>query len=312
MQGEVLSLMKLQIGTSHFLLSLGLILCISFRAAAQAPAGTSAPSKEEKQERGPTLYESFEGSSNTDGQFMSLNSAAGYVFNKHFSWDLGVPIIFTRGTTATGSKVSTNGLGDIYTDFRLGFKNPAVNYVTTLTGAAPTGDTKKGLSTGRATFDWGNNFSREFDRWTPFANLGVGNSLYNTSFFHRSFLTLGRVAHFEAGTGYDLGHSVSVSALAYDVAPWGQQKVFSRLVTRSSGGAGGVTRHGRVFENAAETTGSASLVRDNGFAAALDVTPVRALDFELAYSRSVHFQLNTISFGVGMNLSSLFRKPAAH
>ncbi|HYL11254.1 MAG TPA: hypothetical protein VEU31_10985, partial [Candidatus Acidoferrales bacterium] len=297
---------------THFFLVLGCIFFFPFGAAAQAPAGTAAPSKEEKQERGPTLYESFEGSSNTDGQFMDLNSAAGYIFNEHFSWDLGIPIFFTRGTTSTGSKVSTNGLGDIYTDFRLAFKNPAVNYVTTLTGAAPTGDPKKGLSTGRATFDWGNNFSREFGRWTPFANLGVGNSLYNTSFFHRSFITLGKVAHFEAGTEYDLGHSVSVSALAYDVAPWGQQKVFSRLVTRTSGGAGGVVRHNRVFENSVETTGGASLVRDNGFAAALDVNPVRALIFELAYSRSVHFQLNTISFGVGMNLSSLFRKPAGH
>src|SRR6266851_2453193 len=212
-------------GATHFLVVLGLVFLFPFRAAAQAPAGTSAPSKDEKQERGPTLYESFEGSSNIDGQFMDLNSAAGYVFNKHFSWDLGVPILFTRGTTSTGTKVSTNGLGDIYTDFRLAFRNPAVNYVTTLTGAVPTGDTKKGLSTGRVTFDWGNKFYREFGRWTPFANLGVGNSLYNTNFFHRSFLTLGKVAHFEAGTEYELGHSVSVSALAYDVAPWGQQKL---------------------------------------------------------------------------------------
>src|SRR5260370_38301965 len=99
---------------------------------------------------------------------MDLTSEAGYVFNKHFSWDLGIPIFFTRGTTSTGTQVSNTGLGDISTNFRLTFKNPPLNYVTTLTGAAPTGDTKKGLSTGRATSDWGNNFSQAFGSGTPF------------------------------------------------------------------------------------------------------------------------------------------------
>src|SRR5713226_6640920 len=236
--------MRFHKGARYFLVALAFFL--PGNAAPQAPAGTAAPRKGETQEHGLTLYESFEGSSNADGQAMDLTSAAGYAFNKHFSWGLGIPIFFTRGTTSTGTNVSNSGLGDIFTDLRLTFKNPAVNYVTALRGAAPSGDTKKGLSTGRATFDWSNNFSREFDRWTPFATLGVGNSLYNTPFFERPFVTLGKVAHFEAGTEYDLGHSVSVKASAYDVAPWGQQKVFSRLVTRTSGGAGGAVRHGRA------------------------------------------------------------------
>jgi hypothetical protein len=225
---------------------------------------------------------------------------------------MGVPIYFVRGTssTSTGTKTTTasNGIGDVFSDLRLTFNNPLVNYISTLTGAAPSGDSSRGRSTGRATFDWGNNFSREFGRWTPFANLGVGNSLYSTRFFHRPFLTLGKVAHFEAGTSFDLGHSLTVSASAYDVAPWGQQKVFSRLVTRSSGTTVGTGQHGRVFEKSAETTGGADLVRDNGFNAALDMSPSKYLDLELAYSHSVHFRLNTISFGVGFNLTPLFRK----
>ena len=64
-------------------------------------------------------------------------------------------------------------------------------------------------------------------------------------------------------------------------------------------------RHGRVFETSAETTGGASLVRDNGFNGALDFNPSPLVDFEVAYSRSVHYQLNTFSFGVGVNLSRL-------
>jgi len=289
--------------------ALGLLLCTS-QAAAQSSGTSGTPPKEDKKEgRGVTLYEAFEGSTNTDGQVMDLNTTAGYIFNRHFSWDVGLPVFFLNGTTSTGTKITSNGIGDVYTDFRFAFNNPAVHYVTALSGSAPTGDSSRGLTTGRATVNWGNSFSREFDKWTPFANINVGNSLYNTAYFRRPFLTLGKVATFEAGTAYDLGHSFSVSASAYDVAPWGTQKVFSRIVSRSSvggpGGPGGLVRHGRVFETAAETTGGASLVRDNGFNAAMDFNPAPAVDFEVAYSRSVHYQLNTFSFGIGVNLSRL-------
>jgi hypothetical protein len=292
--------------------AVGLLLWTN-QAAAQSTGTSGTPPKgEKKEERGVTLYEAFEGSTNTEGQAMDLNTTAGYIFNRHFSWDVGLPVFFLNGTTSTGSKITSNGIGDVYTDFRLAFNNPAVHYVTALSGSAPTGDSSKGRSTGRATANWGNSFSREFDKWTPFANINFGNSLYNTSYFRRPFLTLGKVATFEAGTAYDLGHSFSMSASAYDVAPWGTQKVFSRIISRSSvggpggpGGPGGSVRHGRVFETSAETTGGASLVRDNGFNGALDFNPAPTVDFEVAYSRSVHYQLNTFSFGIGVNLSRL-------
>jgi hypothetical protein len=287
----------------------GLLLCTS-QAAAQSTGTSGTPPKEEKkEERGVTLYEAFEGSTNTDGQAMDLNTTAGYIFNRHFSWDAGLPVFFLNGTSTTGSKVSSNGIGDVYTDFRFTTNNTAIHYVTALSGSAPTGDSSKGRSTGRATVNWGNSFSREFGKWTPFANVNLGNSLYNTTYFRRPFLTLGPVATFEAGPAYDLGHSFSVSASAYDVAPWGTQKVFSRIIGRSGVGGpgrpGGLVRRGRVFETAAETTGGASLVRDNGFNAALDFNPAPTIDFEVAYSHSVHYQLDTFSFGVGVNLSRL-------
>ena len=301
--------MRLFVGKHSIVLlwTMGLLFWTS-QAAAQSSGTSGAPPKEDKKEEGGvTLYEAFEGSSSTDGQVMDLNTTAGYIFSKHFSWDAGLPVFFLNGTTATGAKASSNGIGDMYTDFRFTFNNPAVHYVTALSGSVPTGDSSKGRSTGRVTVNWGNSFSHEFDKWTPFANINLGNSLYNTSYLRRPFLTLGKVATFEAGTAYDLGHSFSVSASAYDVAPWGQQKVFSRIIGRSSpAGPGGSIRHGRVFENAAETTGGASLVRDNGFNAALDFNPSPAVDFEVAFSRSVHYQLNTFSFGIGVNLSRIF------
>src|SRR5260370_4811937 len=117
---------------ARYLLIVALAFFLAEAAAAQTSAGTAAPRKGEQQEHGLTLSESFEGSSNADGQAMDLSSAAGYIFNKHFSWDLGIPIFFTRGTTSTGTKVSNTGLGDIFTNFRLTVNTPAVNYATTL------------------------------------------------------------------------------------------------------------------------------------------------------------------------------------
>src|SRR5260370_18395340 len=122
--------MRFHKGATYFLVALAFILPRS--AAAQAPAGTAAPRKGETQEHGLTLIESFEGSSNADGQAMDLTSAAGYVFNKHFSWDLGIPIFFTRATTSTGTKVTNTRLRDIFTALQLTFNNPALNYVTAL------------------------------------------------------------------------------------------------------------------------------------------------------------------------------------
>jgi len=204
--------------------AMGLLFCAGQTAAQSTGTSGTPPKEEKKEERGITLYEAFEGSTNTDGQVMDLNTTAGYIFNRHFSWDAGLPVFFFNGTTSTGTKTTSNGIGDAYTDFRLTFNNPAFHYVIALSGSVPTGDSSKGRSTGRATVNWGNSFSREFNKWTPFANINVGNSLYNTGYFRRPFLTLGKVATFEAGTAYDLGHSFSVSASAYDVAPWARKK----------------------------------------------------------------------------------------
>jgi len=287
---------------------LGMSLLWTPRLRAQAPAA-SGPAAKEKPEHGFTLVESFEGSSNDDGQIMSFTSAAGYLFNKHFSVDLGIPVDFDRvqTTTLTGTTTTTNaGVGDVFTALHFLFKNPVVNYGSTLTATVPTGDSSKGLSTGRATFDWSNTIARDFGRWTPFLTAGVGNSLFNTRAFHRPYLTLGKVAHFEAGTSFDLGHSFSVSASLYDVAPWGTQKMYSRMVTRSAPVPTGAGKHGRAYQTSPVTSGSADLVRDNGFNAGLDFSPVKYLDLGVAYSRSVHLDLDTFSFGVSFNLSPLF------
>ncbi len=291
--------------TVRIFLLAGLTLGLVPRLAAQSTA-SSQPSGEQ-QEKGTILIESFEGSSNTDGWITNLNSTAGYKFNPHFQVAAGIPVYFIHAPSSKPGTSSSNGLGNPYVNVGWAAKNPAINYGSTLNGAFPTADTKKGLSTGRVTFDWDNRFDREFSRFTPFADAGVGNSLSDRRFFKRPFMSLGKVAHFEAGTEVNLWRSLSVSVSGYDVLPWGHQKVFSRLIKRGSTGSGTV-QHGRVFENAAETVGGASLTRDTGFNIGFDLAPRPYLDFTLGYSRSMNYALDTISFGVGLNLGEILRK----
>ena len=260
--------------------------------------------------------EEFDGSTNSEGQVMSIDSSVGYVFSRHFGVDAGIPIYFVRGTstTSTGGTTTTSndGLGDAYLQLRFEFANPVLNYKTVLTGTAPTGSASAGLSTGHATYDWTNHFDHHFDhhfgRLVPFVEAGVGNSIPETFVFNRPFKSYGHDAHFQAGTGFQITDWLGVNASAYDVAPWGTQTIYSRLV--GAGGAPIVSGggHGRVFDLANQTTGSSSLAADNGFSGGVDISPGSVLDFSANYSHSVHFELNTVSFGVGVNMSELLRR----
>ncbi len=55
-------------------------------------------------------------------------------------------------------------------------------------------------------------------------------------------------------------------------------------------------------------TGSASLVRDNGFNAGVELKPVKAIDLEFDYSRSVPLRLNSFSFEISVDLGALLRR----
>jgi hypothetical protein len=250
--------------------------------------------------------EQFAGSANTDGQIMALTSSGGYNFSSHLGLVAGLPVYFVHNSASTTiSATSVNGIGDFFAGLRLSFSNPAVNYRMALTGAAPSGDSSKGLSTGHATYDWTNHFDRRFSHWTPFADAGLANSVPNTVFFQQ-FTSLGHLVHFEGGTAVSVVGPVSASASFYDFAPWGSQQVFSRLVTKG-GPPAGLGRHGRVYELNQQTTGGADLTRDDGLNLGLDAR-MSAFDVWAGFTHSVHFDLNVFSFGIGVNMRSLIHR----
>jgi hypothetical protein len=284
--------------------------------AASGPAGQSKAQSNEGFYPGWTLGTRFEGSTSGDGNVFDLSTAAGYNFSNHFGVDLSVPYFFVGTPSAVKAKnptaVSGTGLGDIGADLKMLLPGKTVNYASTIHLGAPTGDTKKGFSTGHATWNWANHIEHGWGNFTPFLDGGVGNSLPDTKFFHRPFMTFGYNAQFEAGTEVDAG-PFSLSGSAYDVAPWGTQTVISRVFRCPTGtkcSAAGKSTNRKGYLSSSVQSGDASLARDNGFNASVEFKPAKAVDLEADYSRSVPLRLNTFSFGVAVDLAALLRHAA--
>ena len=278
----------------------------------------NVPAKQtETDETGWTSSMSFDGSANSQERVLDLDSSVGYNFDKHWGVGMGVPFSFVSSsspattTPSSGSGKSTttalNSLGNVYTDLNFKANGDVANYASTITAAAPTGNTKKGVSTGRMNVGWNNHVEHSFDRLTPFVEAGLSNGLTDSRFYHRPYTTLGFMSQFTGGTTVDLGGNFSVGASLYDDLPAGSQKLFSKLVGKGSTSVAGNGSHGRAYELAAETTGTASLTRDNGGSAWVEFSP-GVWDFQVGYTHSVHFALDTVTFNLGINLGKLMKK----
>ena len=295
-----------------------LIICPALFAQSPIPAVNQPVSKDGGGfTPGWTLGTRFEGSYSDDGGIYDVGSALGYNFSHHFGVDAGVPFYFINSSSTIKKNnpgaVSGSGVGSFFTDLRWNFPGKTLNYASAIHLTAPTGDTKKGFSTGHATWNATNHFDHAFGDFSPFLDAGVGNSLMDTKFFHRPFITFGYNTQFNGGLEYDPG-KFSFSASVYDVAPWGNQTVISRVFRCGSAAkcvSGSPTHNRHSFTSTNVSTGAADLVRDNGYNAGIDYKPAYYLDLEFDYSRSVPLQLSNYSFGIGIDLTALL-KPRVH
>lgn len=257
-----------------------------------------------------TFEERLLGSVNSLGSVTRLDTSAGYLLTRHWSISFGVPYYFVNPSASTQASTGTssfNGVGNVFSELQFTLPNRVVNYVSTVTGTAPTGNRDQGLSTGHATVDWSNYFERGFGPLTPFGEVGIANAVSDTQFFIRPYSSYGFVTHAQGGARYRVVRWMNVGASGYMIEPNGQQTVVSRVVPQRGpvsaavpGVARGLTRHG--FETQSVTTGSADIARDHGFStwAALGVRP--SLNVYAGYTRSVPYSLNTVFFGVGFRI----------
>ena len=277
---------------------------VVFTSLAAIASAQSQP-RPAARESGFTSYLEFGGTSDSDGQVYEMNSNVGYDFSSHLGFAVGAPVYFVRPSSTFGAN-SVSGLGNPYLALHLKYPGPTLNFSSALTGSAPVGDSKRGLSTGRATFDWTNHIDHSFSDLTPFLEVGIANTTPESRLFLRPYTTLGFNTHFQGGASYDVWKFISVGASGYDILPSGQQTVFSRVTPGR--GNGGPVHHGRVFENNQQTTGASSIAQDDGFTAFVDATPGRSVDMELGFTRSVVYDLNSVSFSIGINLGRLYRE----
>lgn len=260
-------------------------------ASALSQAVPQGAAKGGVEQQGFTWTETYEGSGNSDGFITDINSTVGYVFGRHFAMDMGVPYLFINPSSSKTGTTSAYGMGNPYLGLRYSAKGSVLDFSTSLNSAVPTASTAKGLSTGHVTVDWSNHFDHGFDPFTPFVDLGIANSIPDTRFLHRPYLSYGDVAHFEGGSEVDLGDKFSVTASGYYILPWGSQQVFLRGSKSTSGAK----------------KGGVSLTRDDGINLGFDYNMTRSLDLSAGYSRSVYNVLNTFSFGIQVNVSSLLK-----
>jgi len=262
-------------------------------------------------EQGWTFSGRFQGSSNASGLIMKLDPTVGYSFNRHFQTYAGLPVyLVNESSTSTTSTTPAspgfvNGIGNAYLGFQLTANNPAVDFASNLLFTAPTGDRARGFSTGRMTVDWNNSFSHSFSSVTPFANAGIANTISDTSFFVRPFSSLGLVAHFDGGATASLSPFARVGASAYAVRGSGEQRIISKvrqrdLQTTQPTTSGSSSK--RVFQTSGETLTSADAANDHGLSTWFAVHPGAGVDFQVGYSRSVSYDLNTLFFGVEFRL----------
>jgi hypothetical protein len=258
-------------------------------------------------EKGITWFESFQGTINSDSRIYRIDSNLGWDFNKHFGVFAGVPVYFanvprnttTNGTTTTTNAGSTNsGIGNAYLGFTLKAPSPKLYYATEVTAYAPTGSVAKGFSTGRVGVDWTNRFEHSFHRLTPFFEGGLSNTVPDSAFLARPFTSLGAISHLEEGAEYQLAKHFYAGGSGYQIVPFGSQKVFSRLNGEGEGE--------NPFDTSTVSIGN-DLTRENGYSTWVGLEPSSIVRFEVGYTRSMTFDLNSFAFHLRVNPGKLLR-----
>jgi hypothetical protein len=260
-------------------------------------------------------YTSFGmGHDSSAGWSSVISSTLGYNLNQTFAVELGAPFYLLTTTQATSSSGSTTttthtgSLGDAFLSLKAQKKSDVLDYSTAFTVTAPTGDTEAGVSTGRATFTWGNRLEHGFDRITPFGEASIANSLTSTPRHPRGYTTLGAVSEFRGGAGFDLLKHVSLETSAYADVGYGDQKMYSRNVAKGSSGSANATKHNREYAAAYLTSGAASLVSDHGLTADLSWNVTPRFDVGASYDRSLHYASDAVAFTLGVRLGGMAGK----
>ena len=274
------------------------------------------------------------------GNIIIEDTDLGYALTDHLTVDVGLPVIWSRSPF---SPVINHDyywsalLGEPYFDARYSNTYHAeIKYTSVLTATLPVGNEDKVFATGRVGVDWFNHVEEPLGKVTGFVNFGASNGAINRFIMPRPYSearpyeTLGLLGDAEAGAEYRINafhvKNVGIGGSYYVLIPGGPQKVYSRYVFPYSVLAGDGQHH-RYYYSTFETTGTSAVVggvygvptgglaavdRDNGFSGWIDLPRWHSLDFQLSYTRSVHYLTDTYGLTITFDGQDLIRSLMPH
>jgi hypothetical protein len=234
-----------------------------------------------------------------------LTPGIAFRFNPLFSLNGSVPVyayINVEANTGTKAKpiytaTTKHGvLGDASLAAQIDTHSSLLDYNSTLTLGLPSGNTAYGLGAGKVTVDFNNHLEKSMGIFSPDIEFGIGTSsaLIGTR-VHKSYTSVGALAHFQAGTSLDLPLDMSLEADGYEELPLNSSTVFS------------VTGNGRKKANNTTT----SSAEDNGLTTSLDVPLGGHLTFSGFYNRSFRTREDIAGLSATFLLKATPKKEAA-
>ncbi len=178
-----------------------------------------------------------------------------------------------------------NGVfGDAALSFEGDLQLLSTSYNGTFTLGLPSGNTNFGLGAGQVTYNINNHFEKGLGIFTPDIELGFGDtSALVDQRILKSYVAVGPMAHFQAGTSLDLPFNCSFEADAYEQLPLDTDLVYS---TTGKG------------KKKVTTATNIDPSEDNGFITSLDIPIARHVTMSGFYSRSLrdHDDVSGFSF----------------
>ncbi len=239
------------------------------------------------------------------GYYTLMTPAASFSFHGRYSVDASMPVYLYRlaettvattttnpaqptqpvsSTYATALQTRTWDSGDMVLAAHANVTASHLQNVFTTSMTVPTGDSDRGLSTGRVTFDLDSHTQVNAGRGSLLIDLGGGDSstLVNR-LVTRDYTSLGPLAHFQAGLLVPLPlpalQRASFQSVAYEQLPLGNNRVDTTL-----------TRRG--YPDRTVISGR-SVSEDNGFTNSLALTLTPHLTLQGYYNRSLRLHLDT-------------------
>ena len=229
-----------------------------------------------------------------------LTPVVAYRLNRHFSMDASTPMyvyigIFQKMGTAAkpvyNYSIEHALWGDTQISFRHTWSPRLFDFSGSVSLGVPSGNDARGLGAGQVTYDITNHLERRFWRLSPEIELGEGNtsSLVDPR-IRKSYVSVGPMAHFQAGFGFLLPRSLVLDAEVYEQLPLAKDLVYS------------TTGKGKKKVTTATNIGPAE---DNGLLSSLDIPMSPHLTLSGFYNRSIRDGDDLAGFSITYLLRSL-------